>query len=60
MDQNFSLGIPLMKAIAGFIAVAEVKSIFENLGQITGLDFWTALRERLQPAVKQPPKDPEE
>ena len=58
VDKEFSLGIPLMKAIAGFIAVAELKSIFENLGQITGLDFWTAIKEKLQPAVKATPKDP--
>ncbi len=57
VDEKFALGLPLMKAVAGFIAVAEAKSIFENLGQITGLDFWTAIRERLQPSVKEPPKD---
>lgn len=57
VDKEFDIGLPLMKMIAGFIAVAELKSIFENLGQITGLDFWTAIRERLQPSVKEPPKE---
>jgi Mg2+/Co2+ transporter CorB len=58
VEQQFMLGsIPLMKATAGFIAVAELKSVFENLGQITGLDFWHALREKLQPIIKPNPKE---
>ncbi len=57
IDEKFAIGLPLMKAIAGFIAVSEGKSIFENLGQITGLDFWTAIKERIQPAANPTPKD---
>lgn len=57
VEQQFLSAIPLMKATAGFIAVAEMKSIFENLGQITGLDFWTFIREKIQPTVKSPPKE---
>ncbi len=49
--------IQLMKATAAFIAGAELKSIFENLGSISGLDFWSFLREKLKPAVKETPKD---
>ena len=57
VEQQFLGAIPLMKATAGFIAVAEMKSIFENLGQITGLDFWTFIKEKLQPALRNPPKE---
>jgi len=48
--QFFSL-IPLMKAVAGFIAVTESKSVFENLARITGLNFWEVIKERLQPSA---------
>ncbi len=52
IEQQFFTGIPLMKAIAGFIAVAESRSIYERLGEISGLDFWSVLREYLQPKNK--------
>lgn len=45
-------GVPLMKGFAGFIAMSEGKSVFERLGEITGLDFWKFFQERLQPKVK--------
>ena len=57
VETQFLGGIPLMKATAGFIAVAELKSVFENLSQITGLDFWLALKEKLQPVIKPTPKE---
>lgn len=57
VEKQFLTEVPLMKATAGFIAVAELKSVFENLGALTGLDFWNALKEKLQPAVKPTPKD---
>lgn len=41
--------IQLMKATAAFIAGAELKSVFENLGSISGLDFWTFIKDKLQP-----------
>lgn len=54
VEQQFVPGIPLMKAMAGFCAIAELKSVTERLGEITGLDFWNALKERIQPLVKPP------
>lgn len=45
-------GVPLMKSISTFIALSEIKSIFERLGEITGLDFWKFIQERLQPTAK--------
>lgn len=61
VDINILLGtifepIQLMKATSAFIAGAELKSVFENLGSISGLDFWTFIKERLQPAAKETPK----
>jgi hypothetical protein len=52
IENNFFSGLPIMKAIAGFIAISEAKSLFERLGEITGLDFWSVIRERLQPTTK--------
>lgn len=42
--------IPVTNLVGGLIAVTEGKSVFENLSRITGIDFWNALKERLQPA----------
>lgn len=52
IEKEFFEALPLMKSIAGFIAISEGKSIFERLGEITGLDFWSVIREKLQPAAK--------
>ena len=46
--------LQLMKATAAFIAGAELKSVFENLGSISGLDFWTFIKEKLQPQKSKP------
>jgi phage-related holin len=39
--------IPMMKIMALFIATAEIKSIYENLGFITGLNFWELIKKKL-------------
>ncbi len=39
--------IPMMKILALFIATVEIKSIFENLGAITNLDFWELIKKKL-------------
>ena len=39
--------IPVVRIVAGFIAITEGKSIYENLGVITGLDFWSLIKEHL-------------
>lgn len=47
-ELTFSAGvIPLMKIVAFFIASAEIKSIYENLGTVSGLDFWTYIKDKL-------------
>lgn len=43
-ELQFLPAIPIMKIVALFIASAEIKSIMENLGKITGLDFWTLIK----------------
>lgn len=39
--------VPVLQAVSVFIASAEIKSIFENLGAVTGLDFWSFIKQRL-------------
>lgn len=45
--QFLAQAIPMMKIMALFIASAEIKSIYENLGVITGLDFWELIKKKL-------------
>jgi len=40
VENVFQLGVPVVRLIAGLIAVTEFKSNLENLYKITGLDFW--------------------
>lgn len=44
---QFMPAVPVMKIISLFIASAELKSIYENLGKISGLDFWTQIKSYL-------------
>jgi hypothetical protein len=43
----FSLPIPLTYMVAGVIALTEVKSIFENIETVTGVDLWGYVGEKL-------------
>lgn len=48
------VGLPdamIARVVAGFIGLTEAKSIFENLGNITGIDFWAALMDKLKPRL---------
>ena len=49
--------VPVLQIIAVFIASAELKSIMENLGAITNLDFWSIIKERLAGTNKNYNKD---
>ena len=40
--------IPLTKIVAGFIALTEMKSISENVFNITGLNFYKKIAEYLK------------
>lgn len=37
--------VPIMKIVSGFIAVTELKSIFENFNKIYGIDIWSQIKE---------------
>jgi hypothetical protein len=43
----FSLPIPLTYMVAGVVALTEIKSIFENIETVTGVDLWGYVGERL-------------
>ena len=43
-ELQFMPAIPVMKIISLFIASAELKSIYENLAKISGLDYWTQIK----------------
>lgn len=47
LEKYFLDFLPVVKIVGGFVAVTEAKSIYENLGTITGLDFWSLIKERL-------------
>jgi hypothetical protein len=52
VEQKFLPDVPLMKSTAAFLAVAELGSTLSNLGAITGLKIWDAIKNLLQPAAK--------
>lgn len=39
--------IPLASFTAGYISLVEVKSNFENIGEITGTDIWSLLKDKI-------------
>lgn len=40
VESIFQIGVPVVRLVAGLIAVTELKSNLENLYKITGLDYW--------------------
>lgn len=48
MEKMFLEGLPALKIIAGLIAFVEVKSINENIKDITGKDIFGELLKRFQ------------
>ena len=43
----FSLPIPLTYMVAGVVALTEIKSIFENIETVTGVDLWGYVGEKI-------------
>ncbi len=39
--------LPLMKIVAGFIALTELKSLSENIFDVTGINFYRAIKSYL-------------
>lgn len=53
----FMPGLPIVKAVAGLIAVTELKSNLENLHAITGVDFWQRILDTLRGKKPTEPDD---
>ena len=51
METYLLQGVPLIKVVAGLIAITEGKSLFENIHIITGIDFWKEALKKLQEAT---------
>jgi hypothetical protein len=47
-------GMPVVKVVAGLIAVTEGKSFFENMHRITGIDFWSEILEKVHASNEKP------
>ena len=56
VENVFQLGVPVVRLIAGLIAVTEFKSNLENLYKITGLDFWQKIVDYMNFKKKEEPK----
>lgn len=49
VEAKFLPLIPITKAVAGLIAITELKSNLENLHCVTGLNLWERVQELLKP-----------
>lgn len=56
VETVFQLGVPVVRLIAGLIAVTELKSNLENLYYITGLDYWQKIVDYMNFKKKEEPK----
>jgi hypothetical protein len=46
MKQVFGY-IPFMQIVGGYICLVEFKSNMENIGEITGIDIWNAIKDKI-------------
>ncbi len=51
MEQHILDEIPFLKIIAGFIAIAEIKSILENFNKIYGVNPFKALTNAIKNSI---------
>ena len=47
MEVSFMPWLPVAQLTAGYIAVVEFKSNMENIAEITGIDIWLFLKDKL-------------
>lgn len=47
MELAFIDWLPIAQLTSGYIAVVEFKSNLENISQITGIDIWNHLRDKI-------------
>lgn len=60
VDSELITGMGVLKVVSGLIAITEVKSIFENLHIITGIDFWSAGVSKINTYAKFIPSEKKE
>lgn len=46
-EQVFKLPIDISYMVAGLIAITEFKSNLENVGEVTGIDIWSKIADKL-------------
>lgn len=51
-EDYFMANIPWIDVTAGILAGIEIKSIFENIGNILGYDIWKRIAEKVFPDKK--------
>jgi hypothetical protein len=56
-EDYFMSHIPWIDVTAGILAGIEIKSIFENIGDILGFNLWQRIRERIWPDKIKDSKD---
>lgn len=54
--QDLEWQIPMASITAGYLALVEIKSNYENISYITGVDLWTMLRNRIETLRGKDPK----
>jgi len=47
--------LPMLKIVGGFIAITELKSIFENFNKIYGINIWDYVKEAISRKGGNPP-----
>lgn len=46
-EKVFELHIDISYMVAGLISITELKSNMENIGEVTGIDFWSKIADKL-------------
>lgn len=52
VEQHIIQGIPLVRITAGYIGLTEVKSFYENINTVTGLNIWTYVKTYIRNKFK--------
>ena len=53
LEKYLMPGIPAIKVVSTLIAITEIKSFFENVEILTGIDFWGKLTSKVTAILKQ-------
>lgn len=51
MELAFIPWLPVAQLTAGYIAIVEFKSNMENIGELTGTDIWTRIKEVIESSL---------